>query len=609
MNLKIMICFHKPAKKIDGDIFLPIHSGRVLLKDKIDGKFLSQSDANWLLENTIGDDTGDNISEKSDLFNELTAIYWAWKNYKSEELKDPDYIGLMHYRRHFLIDDSNYFSFIGDSEIIAAQGNTSYDSMLSEFVLNHDKSVLDNALNHVKNYSQDIYDVAEEYLNKKTGAYFNMFIMKREIFFEYCVFLFGILDKVFVSIDYIKLSAYQSRIIGFLAERLTGIFFYYKEKNGCRVKYENVRFIDDTEIFPTLYPIVRSGFDDTVNVAMATNDLYSMHLETSIISFMENSSKKILYCIYVMYTKLSVNNKKSLEYLSKTYNNLEMVFIPMSSYVGYFKNDIFNQHMTIETYFRFFIPEIFKNFKKIAWIDCDVVATRDIYDLYSIDLKTNWVAACVDIEMARMCAGEDFKSYLTETLHIIKYDNYFQAGVVIFNIDACKKNNLTKLLLDAHRSIENPRYLDQDLLNVVCQDHVLFLDPRWNFEWHVEFQTDNITKYLSVETYKKMNLAKNDPFIVHYCSMFKPWKDTSLPYAFLYWRYAIKSPLFASYHSQNYVKYYKNEVQKERLDIGEIIPKYIKYYIINVMSFGLIGKWKHKLKDLKEKLRCYSESK
>ena len=50
-----------------------------------------------------GDNTGDNISVKNPNYNELTALYWGWKNL------DVDGMGLVHYRRYLSLKGGKSF--------------------------------------------------------------------------------------------------------------------------------------------------------------------------------------------------------------------------------------------------------------------------------------------------------------------------------------------------------------------------------------------------------------------------------------------------------------------------------------------------------------------
>lgn len=92
-TIKLLICYHRSAPLLNDEILTPIHVGR-----------RGAENDSWLSENMIGDDTGENISGYNNCYNELTAVYWAWKNY--DKLGSPEYIGLAHYRRHFVLDES-----------------------------------------------------------------------------------------------------------------------------------------------------------------------------------------------------------------------------------------------------------------------------------------------------------------------------------------------------------------------------------------------------------------------------------------------------------------------------------------------------------------------
>ena len=78
-DIKIIVATHKPYEMPIDKMYMPIHVGA-------EGK------------DNIGfqrDDCGINISDKNYSFCELTGLYWAWKNIEF------DYLGLVHYRRHF----------------------------------------------------------------------------------------------------------------------------------------------------------------------------------------------------------------------------------------------------------------------------------------------------------------------------------------------------------------------------------------------------------------------------------------------------------------------------------------------------------------------------
>ena len=79
MDIRIVVAAHKPYWVPSDPMYLPVHVGA-------EGKPPLQYQP---------DNTGDNISRKNPNYCELTGLYWAWKNL------DADYIGLVHYRRHF----------------------------------------------------------------------------------------------------------------------------------------------------------------------------------------------------------------------------------------------------------------------------------------------------------------------------------------------------------------------------------------------------------------------------------------------------------------------------------------------------------------------------
>ncbi|MBO7299442.1 MAG: DUF4422 domain-containing protein [Kiritimatiellae bacterium] len=88
-NIRIFVTYHDDHYRIKSNILEPIQTGCI--------------NAPKLFDGMLRDDIGDNISDKNDKYCELSAQYWVWKNY--DKVGVPDYIGFMHYRRHFISDN------------------------------------------------------------------------------------------------------------------------------------------------------------------------------------------------------------------------------------------------------------------------------------------------------------------------------------------------------------------------------------------------------------------------------------------------------------------------------------------------------------------------
>ncbi|MCK8616836.1 DUF4422 domain-containing protein [Fructobacillus sp. M158] len=171
------------------------------------------------------DDLGENISEKNPNYNELTAIYWAWKNGHS------NVIGLMHYRRYLGSKKSHDLRdrltkaqmeyLLRDNEVILPKARNYFiENQRNHYLHAHANEPYFIMEDVIRNDFPDFYPAFQQ-MEKSTKAHlFNMFVMRKDVFDDYASFLFGVLDKVEQRVDLSTLEGQDLRVFGFLSERL-----------------------------------------------------------------------------------------------------------------------------------------------------------------------------------------------------------------------------------------------------------------------------------------------------------------------------------------------------------------------------------------------------
>ena len=265
-KLCLMVAFHKQYFNIETKDFMPIHVGKKNSNNEL---------------GITGDDTGDNISNKNKNFCELTALYWGWKNI------DAEYYGLMHYRRYFIkpslvrklrlsikstrrrvksIVNKHYrfnrnLTHTIKSQSIAYNEARKLHGYLEQELLQYDVFVPEAILfkdtlkeQFVQNHFEKDFDFLEQLIHRQYPNFtetfdevfngnilyaYNMFIMKKEYFINYVNWLFEVLFFMEQKIDISGYDAYQSRLFGFIAERLFTVYFYHLQKT-YNVKFKEL---------------------------------------------------------------------------------------------------------------------------------------------------------------------------------------------------------------------------------------------------------------------------------------------------------------------------------------------------------------------------------
>jgi hypothetical protein len=208
-----------------------------------------------------GDDTGDNISDRNEMFGEFTAWYWAWKNIKII-YPNIEYIGMAHYRRFFKLD-VDY-----DKRIYIKQLNIpkmeNYEELIQKKLEDND-IILVNPVPFTrsikKQYSDCHYgsdlrcmkDIIHELCPEYDESFVNyiennsifiglcLFIARYELFDKYFEWLFPILFEAEKRIDVSNYEPYQKRVLAFLAERLLGVYVYHHK---LKAVYFPIYYID-----------------------------------------------------------------------------------------------------------------------------------------------------------------------------------------------------------------------------------------------------------------------------------------------------------------------------------------------------------------------------
>lgn len=282
-------------------------------------------------------------------------------------------------------------------------------------------------------------------------------------------------------------------------------------------------------------------------IVFTCDDSYFKYTSVVIASLLVNQNKNCRYEINIISEYISDENKILAEKQISKFSNFSIKFIILENFdAGKF---YLNSYMTVSTYYRFYIPQLFKNYERILYLDSDLIVDADISELAVMDFDDK-LAICSPSPFIvdKVKAGNDeffTREYFHEYLKMPDPTLYFNAGVMLYNLKKMHEIEITEKFFTSIEEIKKPLLQDQDILNSVLSRNggVKMISSKYNMT-----KAYTITsKRIFLENLKDLfGLSKkgNWFYIYHYVGKNKPWMEKRID-GLLFEKYAKKSPFYS----------------------------------------------------------------
>ncbi|MDR1466347.1 MAG: DUF4422 domain-containing protein, partial [Treponema sp.] len=565
-NIKIYIAMHKPAYVPENNRYIvPIQVGTALNGERF--------------SDMLHDDEGENISEKNKRYCELTAQYWAYKNDR-----EADYYGFWHYRRYFAfsedvegdavltackslnegilakysVDERHIAEYCDDYDVILPEAREiivdGQKLSVYEFIArNFEKKDLDLFVKIIINKYPSYYDALMETLDAKTAIGNHLFIMRKDLFREYSAVLFDVLGEFEAAVDFSIKKQKHLKIINEFAKVLLSTFAYSLEQ-GKRCTVCEVKVIEAESAKP-LARVVKPNIPEglrRIAVCLACNNDYVKYTSVLLASIQANSSPDNFYDIIILHRDITETTRRVCESMFEDTDNFLLRFCDVSQNFEAYSGVYISRHLTYETYYRFFILDIFEGYDKILYLDCDMVVNADIAELFNADLTGKYIGAVRDADFIISANAPELDVLHGDTIRALRFSQeeiygYFNAGLILFNIEEIRKDFTTEKMFKVATS-RNWSYHDQDTLNSLFKGNVHYFDSAWNLFWYAIDERSFLLGFEPAIVNEWITKAIKEPKLIHFTGAVKPWHlkafNLSNFAVNLYWEYARKSPYY-----------------------------------------------------------------
>ncbi len=336
---------------------------------------------------------------------------------------------------------------------------------------------------------------------------------------------------------------------------------------------------------------IMPAFDkDNIALSFFSDNKYVPYVGTAIYSAICNNTHNLDILIFEdSYTEES---KKKLLKLCEGKDNISIRFLDVNMFINKLKVESTSRH-SLSCYAKLFCTDnTFSEYDRIIVMDSDLLVLGDLYDLMNINLDGKLMGAVRDQYSGIMVKNNYHASKYFRYISMEEYyrqmnidlNDYYNTGVLVFDIHECQKENMQEQLIDYNNTVTRTLYPAQDDFNYLFHDKIKELPLKWNYQ--------NPYSLIShLEDFSEGYVEKGEMAVVmHYLGKSKPWQDDKGLFADVYLKYIKQTEWYDNYVNGliNYKK--KNKIYNMIMPKGSMRREIIMKFQYGMRSF--IGKLK-----------------
>jgi lipopolysaccharide biosynthesis glycosyltransferase len=252
---------------------------------------------------------------------------------------------------------------------------------------------------------------------------------------------------------------------------------------------------------------------DTISVVMAADENYAMQLAVTLASI-ATAPDATTCSAYVLHDGIPSGVRHKVEASCRGVIDVEWISLDP----GAFDSVGTDARLPTSTLYRLLMPDALPpNVDRIVYLDCDLIVHHDLRPLWETALDGSPCAAVRDARIVSIGApdGPPWRA-----LGLDPHEPYFNAGVMLADLGAWRSEGIGARTLELMRAHAVPQN-DQGALNAILSGRWKRLAPRWNLQGSHFVGRNNLA--WTVEPIDELDTAYEDPAIVHFSGLNKPW--------------------------------------------------------------------------------------